>query len=221
MSNTRTTTSTTLAYTTGSSLRRTRRPGPASAMLATVEATTNRTTRQPARSRQRPRGHRDSLSRSPSLSRRRSKECSRLRTVSSTPIRTRSPVGRRHRGPPVRIHRPVGRRHPWSPDAADTRPFWRRIPAGWLIAGALVLLVGAFAGAYFNGSRSATGEPEVAPASRLRSSAGFRTITSGASTCASGTVSTSRIRPPTRSRRSRRSPHDRARVRGLLRRSDR
>jgi hypothetical protein len=32
------------------------------------------------------------------------------------------------------------------------------------IAGALVLLVGAFAGAYFNWSRSATGEPEVAPA---------------------------------------------------------
>jgi hypothetical protein len=55
---------------------------------------------------------------------------------------------------------------PWSPDAADTRPFWRRIAAeaSWLIAGALVLLVGAFAGAYFNGSRSATGEPEVAPA---------------------------------------------------------
>jgi hypothetical protein len=53
---------------------------------------------------------------------------------------------------------------PWSPDAADTRPFWRRIPAGWLIAGALVLLVGALAGAYFTWSRSATGEPEVAPA---------------------------------------------------------
>jgi hypothetical protein len=52
---------------------------------------------------------------------------------------------------------------PWSPDAADTRPFWRRIPAGWLIAGALVQ-VGAFAGAYFNWGRSATGEPEVAPA---------------------------------------------------------
>ena len=35
---------------------------------------------------------------------------------------------------------------PWSPDAADTRPFWRRIPAGWLeIAGALVL-VGAAVG---------------------------------------------------------------------------
>ena len=32
---------------------------------------------------------------------------------------------------------------PWLPDVADTRPFWRRIPAGWLIAGALVLLVGA------------------------------------------------------------------------------
>jgi DivIVA domain-containing protein len=53
---------------------------------------------------------------------------------------------------------------PWSPDAADARPFWRRIPAGWLIAGALVLvLVGAFAGAYFNSSRSATDEP-VGPA---------------------------------------------------------
>jgi Septum formation len=52
---------------------------------------------------------------------------------------------------------------PWSPDAADTRPFWRRIPASWLIAGALVLLVGAFAGGYFNWSRSATGEREVAP----------------------------------------------------------
>ena len=46
---------------------------------------------------------------------------------------------------------------PWSPDAADTRPFWRRIPAGLLIAGALVL-VGAVAGLYFNASRSATGE---------------------------------------------------------------
>jgi hypothetical protein len=43
------------------------------------------------------------------------------------------------------------------------RPFWRRIPASLLIAGALVL-VGVFAGAYFNWSRSATGEPEVAPA---------------------------------------------------------
>ena len=38
---------------------------------------------------------------------------------------------------------------PWSPDAADTRPFWRRIPAGWLIAGALVL-VSAVAGWYFD-----------------------------------------------------------------------
>jgi hypothetical protein len=36
---------------------------------------------------------------------------------------------------------------PWSPDAADTRPFWRRIPANWLIAGALVL-VSAVAGWY-------------------------------------------------------------------------
>jgi Septum formation len=36
---------------------------------------------------------------------------------------------------------------PWSPDAADTRPFWRRIPADWLIAGALVL-VSAVAGWY-------------------------------------------------------------------------
>ena len=52
---------------------------------------------------------------------------------------------------------------PWSPDAADTRPFWRRIPAGWLIAGALVL-VSAVAGWYLYASRSATGEPEVAPA---------------------------------------------------------
>ena len=34
---------------------------------------------------------------------------------------------------------------PWSPDAADTRPYWRRIPAGLLIGGALVL-VGAIAG---------------------------------------------------------------------------
>ena len=46
---------------------------------------------------------------------------------------------------------------PWSPDAADTRPFWRRIPAGWLIVGALVLVV-AVGGWYFNASRSATGE---------------------------------------------------------------
>jgi len=52
---------------------------------------------------------------------------------------------------------------PWSPDAADTRPFWRRIPAGWLIAGALVL-VSAVAGWFLYASQSATGEPEVAPA---------------------------------------------------------
>jgi hypothetical protein len=52
---------------------------------------------------------------------------------------------------------------PWSPDAADTRPFSRRIPADWLIAGALVL-VSAVAGWYMYASRSATGEPEVAPA---------------------------------------------------------
>ena len=37
----------------------------------------------------------------------------------------------------------------WPPDAADTRPFWRRIPAGWLIAVALVL-VGPVAGWYFD-----------------------------------------------------------------------
>ena len=41
--------------------------------------------------------------------------------------------------------------------------FWRRIPAGLLIAGALVL-VSAVAGWYLYASRSATGEPEVAPA---------------------------------------------------------
>ena len=46
---------------------------------------------------------------------------------------------------------------PWSPNAADTRPLWRRIPPGLLIAGAFVL-VGAVAGLYFNASRSATGE---------------------------------------------------------------
>jgi hypothetical protein len=61
---------------------------------------------------------------------------------------------------------------PWSPDAAHARPFWRRIPAVWLIVGALVL-VGAFAGWYFDeatpvnpdrpatlpdASRAATGE---------------------------------------------------------------
>ena len=40
---------------------------------------------------------------------------------------------------------------PWSPDAAATRPFWRRIPAVWLeIAGALVL-VGAAVGWQFIG----------------------------------------------------------------------
>jgi len=54
---------------------------------------------------------------------------------------------------------PAGR----SPDAADTRPFWRRIPAGLLIAGALVL-VSAVAGWYLYASQSATGEPEIAPA---------------------------------------------------------
>lgn len=50
---------------------------------------------------------------------------------------------------------------PWSPDAADTRPFWRRIPAGLLIAAALVLV--SVAGWYQYASQSATGEPEVAP----------------------------------------------------------
>jgi Septum formation len=50
---------------------------------------------------------------------------------------------------------------PWSPDAADTRPFWRRIPAGWLIAGALVL-VGAVAGWYFRGvNTTTTGGPNA------------------------------------------------------------
>ena len=51
----------------------------------------------------------------------------------------------------------------WSLYAADTRPFWRRIPAGWLIAAVLVL-VGVAAGWYLYASQSATGEPEVAPA---------------------------------------------------------
>ena len=71
---------------------------------------------------------------------------------------------------------------PWSPDAAATRPFWRRIPTGLLPWIALVL-VGSIAG-WIQGaittptgvpnatgtvaqtadaSRSATGEPEVAP----------------------------------------------------------
>jgi hypothetical protein len=48
----------------------------------------------------------------------------------------------------------------WPLYAADTRPFWRRIPAGVLIAGALVL-VGVVAGWYFNASRSATGESDL------------------------------------------------------------
>jgi Septum formation len=48
---------------------------------------------------------------------------------------------------------------PWSADPADTRPFWRRIPAGLLIAGAFVL-VSTVAGWYFNASRSPTGEIE-------------------------------------------------------------
>ena len=67
---------------------------------------------------------------------------------------TRSPAGRRHHGPPVRMPRPAGRRHHGPPVRA-----FSRIPARWLIVwlivGALVL-VGAFAGAYF-------GEPKVAP----------------------------------------------------------
>src|SRR4029450_10637376 len=61
---------------------------------------------------QRPRGHLDSLSRSPSLSRGRSKECSRRRTVASTPTGRRptpcrrqptvtSRAGGRRRGRPV------------------------------------------------------------------------------------------------------------------------
>ena len=55
--------------------------------------------------------------------------------------------------------RPVG-----TPDAAATAALLvRRIPAGWLIAGALVL-VSAVAGWYLYASQSATGEPEVAPA---------------------------------------------------------
>jgi putative regulator of septum formation len=51
---------------------------------------------------------------------------------------------------------------PWSPDAADTRPFWRRIPAIWLEIAAALVLVGGVVGWYFIGV--ATGEPEVAPA---------------------------------------------------------
>jgi hypothetical protein len=35
----------------------------------------------------------------------------------------------------------------WSPDAADTRPFWRQIPAGCLIAGALITEEGVLIGA--------------------------------------------------------------------------
>ena len=73
-----------------------------------------------------PSGSPGSLSRSPSLSRGRSKECSRLRTVSSTPRAgdrrrsTRSTAGRRHRGPPVRIPQtgwtpPPGRPMPPTP----------------------------------------------------------------------------------------------------------
>jgi hypothetical protein len=50
---------------------------------------------------------------------------------------------------------------PWSPDAADTRPSWRRIPAGCLIAA--LLLIGPI-GWLFDASRSTSGEPEVAPA---------------------------------------------------------
>jgi hypothetical protein len=66
---------------------------------------------------------------------------------------------------------------PWSPDAADTRPFWRRIRAGLLIAGALALLVGAVVGWYLYASRSATGEPEVAPAEPTQVHTGVATPT--------------------------------------------
>src|SRR4029453_4608615 len=104
----------------------------------------------------------------PSLSLGRSKECSRRRTVASTPT-GRSPTPRR-RQPTVTSRAGP----PWSPDAADTRPFWRRIPAGWSIAGALVL-VSAVAGWFLYASQSATGEPEVAPAEPTRVHTGVAT----------------------------------------------
>jgi Septum formation len=51
----------------------------------------------------------------------------------------------------------------WALYAADTRSFWRRIPAGWLIAGVLVLLAGAVvAGWYFRGvNTTTTGAPNA------------------------------------------------------------
>ena len=66
---------------------------------------------------------------------------------------------------------------PWSPDAADTRPFWRRIPAGWLITGALVLL-GRFRRWVFQlepiGDRRARGRACQADSGPQRASARFQ-----------------------------------------------
>ena len=89
---------------------------------------------------------------SPSLSRGRSRECSRRRTVASTPtgrrptphrrqptVRPRSPAGRRHHGPPVRMPRPAGRRHRGRP---MPRPAGRR-HRGRLIAVGTRALLGA------------------------------------------------------------------------------
>ena len=119
---------------------------------------------------------------------------------------------------------PAGR----SPDAAD-RPFWRRIPADWLIAGALVL-VSAVAGWYLYRSQSATGEPGREPTqvrtgsrrptrSTSRTSTRMSSTSTTASTCASGTVSTSKLVRRDRARQG--GPvHDRARVGALPRRGD-
>jgi hypothetical protein len=47
------------------------------------------------------------------------------RLPSRRTIRARSSAGRRHHGPPIRTPRPS-----WPLYAADTRPFWRRVPCG-------------------------------------------------------------------------------------------
>ena len=99
-----------------------------------------------------------------------SRECSRRRTVASTPT-GRRPTPRR-RQPTVDagwtapwtagLNIPPGwTPPPWSPDAADTRPFWRRIPAGLLVAGALVLRWALVAGWYFRGVTPTTGAKTV------------------------------------------------------------
>ncbi len=157
---------------------------------------------RPCPSRRRLQGH----PRSPSLSRGPSRECSRRRTVASTPtgrrptphrrrptVRPRSPVGRRHHGPPVRMPRPVR-----CPGRLDAATMDRR--SGCLLADP---------GRLVDCRRARAGERRRRLV-LVRKPIGDRraaTITScGASTCASGTVTTPRVTGSRTSRRSRARP---------------